>query len=441
MQIRTPLLMLALGALLLAACGNEERAADCERGTLVAYGAGDWCVVIEEGFLTTDCPDDFPEGRAFGDAVVCGDSEAPDEMLDTLVAEGLSEAVCQDDPELGLVYVALGEDCQVVDYMCPEGDEAFSDACGCGCRYVGVCTEGETRDADCNSCTCSDGEWLCTTMACEECAEGDTRMEDCNTCTCTDGGWSCTEMACDECTDGETRMEDCNTCTCSGGIWACTGLACEECSEGETRVEGCESCTCQDGAWACDADMFCEYDACIAACPAACDPVEERICGDDLTYHCTPCHMACEGVSETNATFCADPAATCEATPPPDSVEVVWSVLSSEGCDEQLFEFGEPVIYAEADAITDAHPCLDVSGVDWDANRVARVVVNERTEAEVLAVWSRSDEMYVQTAAPAYCGGAAPPNWQAFLLIPVDGPAAIRQGDCTYGRCTGPPAP
>ena len=28
------------------------------------------------------------------------------------------------------------------------------------------CNEGETKNVDCNSCFCSDGEWACTTMEC-----------------------------------------------------------------------------------------------------------------------------------------------------------------------------------------------------------------------------------------------------------------------------------
>lgn len=160
----------------------------------------------------------------------------------------------------------------------------------------GTCVDGETRPADdgCNTCSCIDGEWACTLMACLECTPGETRPADdgCNTCTCTDGfGWACTEMACTECEPGtfrgsddgchlceceedgtwacpatmdcpgyeclpgESRDEDCNTCVCDdNGFWLCTGLACPECEPGDTfsAEDGCD-CVCDDaGFWDCD---------------------------------------------------------------------------------------------------------------------------------------------------------------------------------------------
>ena len=56
---------------------------------------------------------------------------------------------------------------------------------------------------DCNSCTCSGGQWACTEIGCDptepppaECEAGDMMMQDCNTCSCLEGYWACTEMAC-----------------------------------------------------------------------------------------------------------------------------------------------------------------------------------------------------------------------------------------------------
>ncbi len=156
-------------------------------------------------------------------------------------------------------------------------------ACDLGPKKIGeesmgdgpVCEEGEKKDADdgCNTCTCSEGEWACTELACEEpvCEDGDTKMIDCNTCGCIDGQWGCTEIGCEpqECTPGETKELGCNTCECTeGGIWGCTDIGCEpqECTPGDKKMDDCNACDCTpEGIWACDTQE----------CPAA-------VCGDGI---------------------------------------------------------------------------------------------------------------------------------------------------------------
>jgi len=67
-----------------------------------------------------------------------------------------------------------------------------------------------------------------------ECKSGESKEDDCNTCTCVDGDWTCTELVCDgpivECKDGDSKPSDdlCNTCTCNEGFWACTQKACDD---------------------------------------------------------------------------------------------------------------------------------------------------------------------------------------------------------------------
>ncbi|HEY0139162.1 MAG TPA: hypothetical protein VGB85_33975, partial [Nannocystis sp.] len=62
------------------------------------------------------------------------------------------------------------------------------------------CTDGDTKPAGdgCNTCTCSDGDWACTELACEPdvCQPGETKQQDCNTCGCVEGGWACTVKDC-----------------------------------------------------------------------------------------------------------------------------------------------------------------------------------------------------------------------------------------------------
>lgn len=405
--------LLSVALLSMSGCANEDRTT-CDRGTLVNYGTADYCVVIEEGFLTSDCPEDFPEGVDFGDAVVCGEEAAPEEIREVLEEAGLIEAgSCEDDAPEGVEYVAIGDDCQVVDYSCPEDAEAYADDCGCGCRQVEQteCTEGDTKEIDCNGCTCQDGEWLCTTAACE-------------------------------CSEGETRMEDCNECVCDAGTWSCTEMECGDCTEGETSTDGCESCWCSEGQWLCEADLFCEYEACVEACPASCDAPEDQVCGDDLQYHCTECHMACADVTEVDRSQCEDPASTC-GPPPPTAVPLEWEAFTPDGCGEVPFgTFEEAVIFTSESEFQAGHDCTTAAtGMNWETNRMARWLVGERTEAELLGVYANDGSVLGHTAAPAYCGGAAPPSVFVYAIIPLDGPTSIAQTDCTYGECSGPPVP
>ena len=277
----TLLLALLASSLGLAACageqGSEAIPAMCGDANSFSYDGNRYCIVIEEGFLTSDCPDDLPQGRAFDDFTACTDAEAvPDEIAGEGAARGL----------------------------------------------IPSCTDGATVASGCVECSCVDEAWVCSDEACE-CVEGETRREDCNTCDCEAGLWACTTMAC-ACEDGETREEDCNTCLCEAGEWVCTDEVClspfEECiagcdgclepdderveyvsedaesceglrydcpdgweafsnpcgcgcvfpqpvcADGETMGE-CDECTCVDGQWSCsDEPCRAEFLACLEIC-------------------------------------------------------------------------------------------------------------------------------------------------------------------------------
>ena len=184
----------------------------------------------------------------------------------------------------------------------------FLSACGPITGGEPACEDGATKDAEdgCNTCTCTDGGWACTEIACDpgnqapnnssaSCTDGDTKDADdgCNSCTCSDGYWACTERAClpdnnapSECVDGDTKpAEDgCNSCTCSDGYWACTEIACginndpSVCNEGDTKdaEDGCNTCTCTEGGWACT-----EL-ACLPDNNAPDDIADITVCPDDI---------------------------------------------------------------------------------------------------------------------------------------------------------------
>jgi len=202
------------------------------------------------------------------------------------------------------------------------------------------CSDGQTKQESCNTCRCASGQWACTRKICpgqnrkrrdlppkctktlcssalpdldrkrrapEECSDGQTKQEECNTCHCANGLWACTKKFCveenrkrrdtgppainppcvktfgcrtkdrhrretQECKVGDFKMDNCNTCNCiqlGDGTkdWACTKLACppneprarreaETCAAGDIKQEDCNTCKCTklgDGktAWAC----------------------------------------------------------------------------------------------------------------------------------------------------------------------------------------------
>jgi hypothetical protein len=113
---------------------------------------------------------------------------------------------------------------------------------GAACSVPG---EKQRAQGDCNDCTCADGAWACTDVACG--AAGSSGSS----------GSSCMYEGI-EYRDGETFQCDCNTCFCEGGQIGGTLIGCAECQAGETKIadDGCNECDCAEGRWACT-DMAC----------------------------------------------------------------------------------------------------------------------------------------------------------------------------------------
>lgn len=207
----------------------------------------------------------------------------------------------------------------------------------------GGCEEGETRPAEdgCNRCSCADGQWACTEIACaNECSQGETKVADdgCNSCSCLDGEWACTKIACASCEDGDTRKVDCNTCSCQDGSWSCTEIACAVCEDGDNRAadDGCNSCSCVEGNWlctqracpeevacggfagdTCQKDEYCAYEegaSCgwadaQATCkprPDACAELYDPVCGCDGETHSSACAAASQGTGVLHEGECEE---------------------------------------------------------------------------------------------------------------------------------------
>lgn len=242
-------------------------------------------------------------------------------------------------------------------------------------------------------------------------------------------------------TEADTdTVEDTDTIEPDADVVEDTPEDTETCEDGDVTQEGCETCYCNEGTWECSEDEWCVYEECIAACPAECVSIEEQPCGSNLGYFCTPCHLECNGVEEVDREVCEDPGSTCGELPP-DSESVTYSIWEAPG-DCYIDEFGDyaSTLFASDSEFHSTVGCDAELGLDWDAGRLILAVFFEGPGAEIRTVATRGDEAVVQMTAPAYCGGPAPTNTSTLVWVEAL-PTTINVINCTYGSCTGPPAP
>jgi len=285
----------------MAACGSdpEPRKALCDDDNVFALADLSYCIVIEEGFLTSECPPEFPEGRDFEGVIVCGEEPPPDEVREELVERGLLPADPCEGRDLSL-YTSFDATCEASVVECERGGTPFKDACGCGCPAPAPeCVAGDTRQEDCNTCQCVDGRWACTLIACE-CSGTATRPWICDTeCECVAGTWSCPDVDCSieeclaECGDGCPAPEF-QPCGEDGNLYCNTcEMGCRGIEEAGSR-DVCEDLTCEE--------------ACGIGCPAP----EFQLCGADGNLYCNLCVMGCAGVSEAPSRDVCDGSTTCD---------------------------------------------------------------------------------------------------------------------------------
>jgi hypothetical protein len=182
----------------------------------------------------------------------------------------------------------------------------------------GPCEDGETKPSEdgCNTCTCTDGAWLCTQSPCPEpaCEPGDGSNDGCNTCTCTaEGIWACTDLICEPlCMDGNVMTESCNTCTCVDGNWACDESACIAfCQAGSVKAagDGCNTCSCEDGAWLCTEKACAEPE-----CPIPDDLPDQTCPGVELYGRAEGTDACCELCYSLEGYRYYDSMEACEAS-------------------------------------------------------------------------------------------------------------------------------
>lgn len=123
------------------------------------------------------------------------------------------EEICSEEAQVSFSLQPFGDGCMTLlaEASSSSGTELFGPFCPEQCPatwpVVPACQEGETKVADdgCNTCACTDGQWICTLKGCgseprRECKEGMTKIADdgCNSCQCRRGQWACTAMLCTE---------------------------------------------------------------------------------------------------------------------------------------------------------------------------------------------------------------------------------------------------
>jgi hypothetical protein len=309
------LFLLLAGALLVQGCLEEDYSGGGEAcpGESLEYQQAEYCVLIEEGFLTEDCPEAFPEGREIDGVIVCareGES-VPDEIKEELRDRGWieDEVRCEADSDC-----PDGED-----YRECQGTVLLSSGGSVGVCQEGVCellaTPGALLEQDCAELgqVCRDGACVDPGGRCasdEECAvpepapycEGDVVI--------TPGGCfgSCEQGMCQtSCADGWGERD----CASEGQVCregACVdpgGMECvsdEECPqpipffgcEGDVAIRASAYGFCEDGVCQIEGEQVeedcgargrdCQDGQCVA-----------RSCEDDSVCPDGPDYRACEG--------------------------------------------------------------------------------------------------------------------------------------------------
>ncbi len=144
------ILMMCLGALCALGAGCEDDAeysnpTGCADGEVLEFEGEDFCILIEDGFLTSDCPEEFPEGEDFDGVIVCAEegTEIPAEIDEELERRGYKEEeepgdICEEAEDTYARLLEQNSACEV-DADC----QVLNGACGVG---VGGCYEYVNTD-------------------------------------------------------------------------------------------------------------------------------------------------------------------------------------------------------------------------------------------------------------------------------------------------------
>lgn len=470
-------LMLLCGTALTACNEDAERTGPCDSTNTFEYNGADYCVVIEEGFLTVECPEGLPQGREFDQFTICSDAASISDEIEEKAWErgfgtpppcvdgeqreagdGCNTCMCNDGAwmcttaECGSFQECIAacqdcevpgeasyvgespEECMVIEFQCDEGVSSFSNECGCGCLEPTVtpeCEEGETQERECQSCVCVDGAFQCTQND-EQCI-GEC-LVDCPECEqLTDPGVSYVanaercmviDYSCDEGFDGFS-----NECGCG-----CKPAEDMTCVEGDTRTELCNECVCTDGAWQCDTQDCTDLETCLAACGDGCPEERYQVCSEEGDSYCNACEATCY-----EATL-APNREPCDCPVPLEAPLAVRLFEVPEGCVDTQPNGGEAGVATsifEAAAWFLCEPGVTVD-VEFGVEVLVRAVFPENPEPSVQGAFfnEATGDVQVVLTAPQYCGGPAPFTSVVYFYVPAVEDPTYTFENCVHTLCT-----
>lgn len=288
----------------LTACSddNEKTGAEtpCPDGELITFDGEEYCILIEEGFLTGDCPPDFPVGQEVDGVIVCVEEgeELPEDIEEELdrrgfTSDGVNNEV-NNDPNNGDLCEELDNDYAVLvaNKACAQDSDCqiLDGQCGVG---IGGCYEIVNQSVQQGQLDAlgADFEQNCVGPVCT--CEAPPAAAACEAGICV----AVEEPEPEVCPETSPLNNDNNSCRtpdlrCSYG---------EECCCGECFASLECFCT-EDGTFACAATDACFIDS----CEGRCDEDDPQVCGTDGVTYDNVCDSSDAGVEVASEGPCED---------------------------------------------------------------------------------------------------------------------------------------
>lgn len=263
--------LLMMAAALFVGCENTDEYTDGEpcSGETIEVDSDAYCIFIEEGFLTSGCPESFPHGNEIGGVVVCSQEEKI--SAEDIEKELRANQLAKSDFTCGGVY-------------CHESAYCFNDECVEREGYIGDETGNNDNNHGDAECLADDD---CPDVEPSRVCEGDVQV--------ITAGWSsaCIENACVAPPVAPPERRDCalDGAICQDG--ECIHINPGECAE-DSDCPSAESLTFCDGNILTTSSGFtssCMDNVCIT--PPVAPPVQ---------IDCTESNQVCDAGAGT----CAD---------------------------------------------------------------------------------------------------------------------------------------
>lgn len=389
------------------------------------------------------------------------------------------QPTCRDEAD----YVALGKECERIDYDCLEGTRHFTDDCGCGCEplpecepnrdYVvygsceGIdymCEAGEIGFTDQCGCGCEpnsacdpDRAYVAYGETCNVidfiCEQNDQQFSDECGCGCEPRNPACTADPSTYVASGDAcDVADIGCSTATQWFEDACGCGCElrpECSPDVEYIDDNPSC---DEYAACNSGEVLAKDVCGCFCapdPSCSDPNRNYV-STDVAY-CQTANVEC---ADTDLEFLNDCGCGCWSPPAEDggvaqecpdapSGDAIASrvLLEKEPCISDDVSSRAVASQAELDDVAAACGVVAPTAT-FDGNLVYVSISTDQLWARFASAVATNDGVHLGLETDAYCGGANPPN--AIVVVELSGVANnanVVTDLCIAGECSGLPVP